>query len=112
MPKLTISSLEKSYNGEDLFSNLSFEVTAGMRLAVTGPNGCGKSTLLKLLAGEIEPDHGVLVISRGARVGYVAQEFSNEDLEHGLLSWVLSALPSWSKLWEEWEKADRTKAQS
>ncbi len=109
MPKVTISSLGKSYNGQDLFHDLSFEVVAGTRLAVTGPNGCGKSTLLKLIAGKIKPDQGVLAISKNARVGYVAQEFTDEDLEHGLLSWVLAALPSWNTLWEDWEHAAATK---
>ncbi|MBI9111637.1 ABC-F family ATP-binding cassette domain-containing protein [Maridesulfovibrio ferrireducens] len=112
MPKVTIASLEKSYNGEDLFSDLTFEVIAGMRLAVTGPNGCGKSTLLKLIAGKIEPDGGVIAISKTARVGYVAQEFTDEDLEHGLLSWVLAALPSWNCLWKEWENAAHTNDQA
>ncbi|CCO24212.1 ABC-F family ATP-binding cassette domain-containing protein [Maridesulfovibrio hydrothermalis] len=111
MPRVTISSLEKSYNGEDLFSDLSFEATAGMRLAVTGPNGCGKSTLLKLIAGKIEPDGGVLSISKGARIGYVAQELSDEDLQNSLLSWVLSALPSWNNLWKQWEEAAHKKDQ-
>ncbi len=112
MPRVTITSLEKSYNGEDLFSDLSFEVTAGMRLAVTGPNGCGKSTLLKLVAGLIEPDAGVLSISKGARIGYVAQELTGEILEHSLLSWVLSALPSWNTLWDEWEEAGQSNDQA
>ncbi|WP_320007801.1 ABC-F family ATP-binding cassette domain-containing protein [Maridesulfovibrio sp.] len=112
MPRITISSLEKSYNGEDLFSDLSFEVSAGMRLAVAGPNGCGKSTLLKLIAGKIEPDAGVLSISKGARLGYVAQELTGEILEHTLLSWVLSALPSWNKLWEQWEEAGQKNDQA
>ncbi|WP_415713420.1 ABC-F family ATP-binding cassette domain-containing protein [Maridesulfovibrio sp.] len=112
MPKITISSLEKSYNGEDLFSDLSFEVSAGMRLAVAGPNGCGKSTLLKLIAGKIEPDAGVLSISKGARLGYVAQELTGDILENNLLSWVLSALPSWNNLWEQWEKAGQKNDQA
>ncbi|WP_027721939.1 ABC-F family ATP-binding cassette domain-containing protein [Maridesulfovibrio zosterae] len=112
MPRVTITSLEKSYNGEDLFSDLSFEVIAGMRLAVAGPNGCGKSTLLKLVAGIIEPDAGVLSISKGARIGYVAQELTGEILEHSLLSWVLSALPSWNTLWEQWEEAGQSNDQA
>lgn len=112
MPRITISSLEKAYNGEDLFSDLSFEVSAGMRLAVAGPNGCGKSTLLKLIAGKIEPDAGVLSISKNARLGYVAQELTGEILEHNLLSWVLSALPSWNNLWEQWEEAGQKNDQA
>jgi len=105
MSRITVQSLGKSYGGEPVFSDVAFEVTPGMRLALTGPNGCGKSTLLKVLAGKIEPDAGQLTLSKGAQVGYVAQEMTGTVLEHQLLSWVLSALPSWNEFWEEWEKA-------
>ncbi|WP_319585084.1 ATP-binding cassette domain-containing protein [uncultured Pseudodesulfovibrio sp.] len=105
MSRITVQSLEKSYGGEPIFSDVAFEVSPGMRLALTGPNGCGKSTLLKVLAGEIEPDGGQVTVTKGARVGYVAQEMTGEILEQQLLAWVLSALPSWNEFWEEWEKA-------
>lgn len=108
MSRITVQSVSKSYNGEDLFEDLSFEASSGMRVAVTGPNGCGKSTLLKLIAGKIEPDGGSVSFSQGARLGYVAQELGDEDLSRGLLSWVLAALPSWNKIWEDWDKAAKT----
>ncbi|MBI9079108.1 MAG: ABC-F family ATP-binding cassette domain-containing protein [Pseudodesulfovibrio sp.] len=105
MSRITVQSLSKSYGGEAVFSDVAFEVTAGMRLALTGPNGCGKSTLLKVLAGEIEPDLGQVTLSKGARVGYVAQEMVGDVLDKQLLPWVLSALPSWNEFWEQWEQA-------
>ncbi|MBN2140182.1 MAG: ABC-F family ATP-binding cassette domain-containing protein [Desulfovibrionaceae bacterium] len=105
MAKMIVQSLEKSYAGEELFSGLSFELAPGMRLAVAGPNGCGKSTLLRIMAGVLEPDAGQVSASKGARLGYVAQELGPEDLVRPLLSWVLSAVPSWSALWEKWERA-------
>ena len=105
MSRITVQSLEKSYGGEPIFSDVAFEVAPGMRLALTGPNGCGKSTLLKVLAGEVEPDGGQVTLTKGARVGYVAQEMSGEVLEQQLLAWVLSALPSWNEFWEVWEQA-------
>lgn len=111
MSRITIQSLEKSYGGEALFSNLSFEVGPGMRLAVAGPNGCGKSTLLKIVAGRSETDAGTVNIERGARIGYVAQEFAEHDLDSNLLTWVLAALPSWNEFWEKWEKAVAAKDQ-
>ncbi|OIQ51788.1 putative ABC transporter ATP-binding protein YheS [Pseudodesulfovibrio hydrargyri] len=107
MSRITVQSLEKSYGGEPIFSDVAFEVSPGMRLALTGPNGCGKSTLLKVLAGEVEPDGGQVTVTKGARVGYVAQEMTGEVLEQQLLAWVLSALPSWNEFWEAWEKAVR-----
>jgi ATP-binding cassette subfamily F protein 3 len=97
--------LSKAYGGEAVFSGVAVEVTPGMRLALTGPNGCGKSTLLKVLAGEIDPDEGQVTLTRGAQVGYVAQEMAGDVLEQQLLSWVLSALPSWNDFWKQWEKA-------
>ncbi|TPQ21956.1 TlrC/CarA/OleB/SrmB family ABC-F type ribosomal protection protein [Streptomyces sporangiiformans] len=42
------------------------------RLLVTGPNGAGKSTLLRVLAGELRPDAGVVVVP--GRVGHLRQE--------------------------------------
>ncbi len=105
MSKITVQNVEKSYGGETLFSSLSFEAQPGMRLAVAGPNGTGKSTLLRILADRTEPEGGSVVMSKGARVGYVAQELSGADLGEPLLGWVLSALPSWGDFWREWEQA-------
>ncbi len=105
MSKITVQNVEKSYGGEELFSNLSFEAQPGMRLAIAGPNGSGKSTLLRVLAARTEPDGGSVVMSKGARLGYVAQELSGADLLEPLLGWVLSALPSWRDFWREWEHA-------
>ena len=105
MSRITVQNLGKSYGGEAVFSDVAFEVSPGMRLALTGPNGCGKSTLLKVLAGEIEPDTGQTTLSRGAQIGYVAQEMTGDVLTQQLLPWVLSALPSWNDFWEQWEVA-------
>lgn len=105
MSRITVQGLGKSYGGESVFANVAFEITPGMRLALTGPNGCGKSTLLKVLAGDIDPDDGQVTVSKTARIGYVEQEMTEETLAKSLLSWVLSALPSWNEFWESWEKA-------
>ncbi|MDO9630806.1 MAG: ATP-binding cassette domain-containing protein, partial [Humidesulfovibrio sp.] len=105
MSKITVQNIGKSYGGEELFSALSFEALPGMRLAVAGPNGSGKSTLLKILAGRTEPDSGSVVLTKAARIGYVAQELSKVDLLEPLLGWVLAALPNWGDFWREWEHA-------
>ncbi|QGY40957.1 ATP-binding cassette domain-containing protein [Pseudodesulfovibrio cashew] len=105
MSRITVQGLGKSYGGEAVFADVSFEVTPGMRLALAGPNGCGKSTLLKVLAGDVEPDEGQVSVSGSARVGYVEQEMGDDILAQQLLSWVLSALPSWNEFWEQWEQA-------
>jgi len=42
----------------DAVDGISFEITAGERVAIIGPNGAGKSTTLKILSGILEPSAG------------------------------------------------------
>lgn len=50
--------------GDDLlFSSLSFDLSSGEALVVTGRNGSGKSTLLRAVAGLITPETGRVTIS-------------------------------------------------
>ncbi len=55
---LYIQKLSKAFNQKPIFSNLSFEIKAGNRFALTGSNGSGKSTLLKILSGGMLPTSG------------------------------------------------------
>ncbi|MBC7835352.1 MAG: ABC-F family ATP-binding cassette domain-containing protein [Phycisphaerales bacterium] len=49
-------------------------IARGDRLGLIGPNGAGKSTLLKLLAGEEQPDEGIIETEAGLRAVYVPQQ--------------------------------------
>ncbi len=57
-----------------LFEDLSWVLAAGDRVALVGPNGAGKTTLLKIILGEIRPEAGNRVLTRGTRLGYLPQE--------------------------------------
>jgi len=105
MAKVSLQNLSKAYGGRDLFKDFSLEIPGGTRLAVVGQNGAGKSTLLKLIAGVSEPDGGKIVLSTGARLGYVAQEMDEGDLAMTLLAWVMAALPSWKEFWARYDAA-------
>jgi ABC-type multidrug transport system ATPase subunit len=65
----------KRYGDKRVFHGLTFELSRGGFLVVTGPNGSGKTTLLRLCAGLAAPTAGELEvgIERG-RVGYLAHE--------------------------------------
>ncbi len=76
---LAAESLAKSYGGQTLFSDVSFEVEKGERLAIVGPNGSGKSTLLRLLTGEEAPDAGEIVWPGGTSFADFNQILAEQD---------------------------------
>jgi ATP-binding cassette subfamily F protein 3 len=60
-----------------LINGLSFAVNKGDRIGVIGKNGRGKSTLLKLLAGELTPQTGQVVVSPNTSLSFFAQTNTN-----------------------------------
>ncbi len=73
MALISASNLSKYYGAREVFADLTFEVHAGERVALVGPNGCGKSTLLEILSSHLEPDAGNVHRSREIRLGYLPQ---------------------------------------
>ncbi|MFH2039032.1 MAG: ribosomal protection-like ABC-F family protein [Chloroflexota bacterium] len=74
MSLISANNLSKSYGPEDIFSNLSFSVPHGSRLALVGPNGIGKTTLLRILIGIEESSGGTITQAKNIRIGYLPQE--------------------------------------
>ena len=73
-----------------LFEDLSWVLAPGDRVALVGPNGAGKTTLLKLMLGEIRPESGTRVLTRGTRLGYLPQEAA-ENFDGTVLERALEA---------------------
>ncbi len=63
-----------AHGGNDVFTDLTFEIREHDRIAVVGENGSGKSTLFRLLDRELKPARGEIIHRRGLRTGYLAQE--------------------------------------
>jgi len=74
MSLISANNLSKSYGPEDIFSNLSFSVPHGSRLALVGPNGIGKTTLLRILIGIEESTGGTVTHAKNLKIGYLPQE--------------------------------------
>ncbi len=64
--------VSKSYGNKKIFSDISFQVERGERIAFVGRNGEGKTTLTKMLVGE-EPYEGKIKIGHNVAIGYYAQ---------------------------------------
>ncbi|MFH1629764.1 MAG: ABC transporter ATP-binding protein [Pseudomonadota bacterium] len=59
---IKIEHLYKSFDGNEVFREISLEITKGHVLALIGRSGCGKSVLLKHVAGLIKPEKGRVVV--------------------------------------------------
>ena len=73
MTVLQVADLAFGYAGDTLFESVTFTLATGDRAALVAPNGSGKTTLLRIVAGELEPDKGSVVLRGGATVGYSRQ---------------------------------------
>ena len=71
---LSVQHLSKSFPGQTLFSDVSFEIKRGEKVALIGSNGTGKTTLLKILNGVLPADEGQFTLGAKVQIGYYDQE--------------------------------------
>ena len=83
-PYLLVEGLTKSVGSKVLFSNISFAVNKGQRIALIARNGIGKSTLLDILMGKTDYDSGKITWRKDLKVKYLPQKLSS-DLAKQLL---------------------------
>jgi ATP-binding cassette subfamily F protein uup len=76
---LVAENLQFSYGPRQLFSDVSFTLTAGDRLGLLGPNGSGKTTLMRLLAGQLPPEQGTIKQARRLSVVWFDQNRQQLD---------------------------------
>ncbi|MFO0725874.1 MAG: ATP-binding cassette domain-containing protein [Myxococcota bacterium] len=78
MAAITVQGVTKAYGGKKLFVDVNVAFAEGRRFGLTGPNGAGKSTFMKILAGDLEPDHGS--VSRPEKTSVLRQDqYAFED---------------------------------
>ena len=71
---LTVENLSKSFPGQTLFNDISFQIKRGERIALIGNNGTGKTTMLKILNGILPADAGSFSLGSKVQIGYYDQE--------------------------------------
>ncbi|MBP8186956.1 MAG: ABC transporter ATP-binding protein [Comamonas sp.] len=69
MTLLQVQSLSKTFGGVQAVRDVSFTLQAGELLALIGPNGAGKSTTFNMVGGQLQPDHGRVLLNADNLVG-------------------------------------------
>jgi ATP-binding cassette subfamily F protein 3 len=70
---IRLEDIAKGYGDKRVLSGVQLKVQRGERIGIIGVNGAGKTTLLRMIASEIEPSAGKIVMGSNIQVGYYAQ---------------------------------------
>lgn len=71
---ITASDISLAFGSQVLFKDVNIKFTPGNCYGIIGANGAGKSTFLKILSGEIAPDTGEVIITKGQRMAVLRQD--------------------------------------
>ena len=90
---LTVRELSKAFPGQQLFSDINFEIKRGERVAIIGANGTGKTTILKILNGLVPPDTGEVELGSKVQIGYYDQEHHVLHMDKTIFEEISDAYP-------------------
>ncbi len=80
---LACHNISKAFLEQVIVKSGSFHIEDREKAALIGVNGAGKSTILKMIVGELTPDSGEVVLTKGKTLGYLAQH-QIPDTEHSI----------------------------
>lgn len=90
---LTATQLAKSFSQKILFSDVSFSIHRGEKVALIGKNGTGKTTLLRICLGEVLPDQGKLQQGIHVTTGYYDQHHQQLHENYTVLEELCADIP-------------------
>lgn len=70
---LSCQNISKAFNEKSILKDVSFHIEDYDKAAIVGINGAGKTTLLRIIVGEMTADEGLVTLSKGKTLGYLAQ---------------------------------------
>jgi ABC-2 type transport system ATP-binding protein len=91
--KLEIKNIHKSFSGQKILKDISFQVESGKAMGFLGRNGAGKTTTLRALMGVFKQDSGEFLMDgkifdpNDYKVGYLPEErgmYPKEEIGHQL----------------------------
>ena len=91
---LHVEDLSKSFPGQTLFTNISFDIKRGECVALIGDNGTGKTTMLKILNGLLDADTGKYALGTKVQIGYYDQEHHVLHMEKTIFEEISDTYPT------------------
>src|SRR3984893_16822242 len=75
---LRVLNLKKTFGGQDVLKEVSFEIADRAKVALVGANGAGKSSLLRIVAGVLQADQGSIrlqgELTQSPEIAYLPQD--------------------------------------
>ena len=77
-----------AYGDKQILSHFNLLLQNKDRLGIVGDNGVGKSTLLNLIAGQLQPQSGQVIIGETVRVAYFSQQIEGLDESKRVINYL------------------------
>ena len=90
---LSVSHLSKAFDDNTLFTDISFDIKRGERVALIGNNGTGKTTILKIINDILPADSSEIKLGSKVTIGYYDQEHHVLDPDKTLFDELQDAYP-------------------
>ena len=90
---MTVEHLAKAYDGRQLFTDISFDLKRGERVALIGNNGTGKTTILKIINELVPADGGSVTLGSNVHIGYYDQEHQLLHMEKTIFEEIADDYP-------------------
>lgn len=90
---LSVSHLSKAFDDNTLFTDISFDIKRGERVALIGNNGTGKTTILKIINDILPADSDEIKLGSKVTIGYYDQEHHVLDPDKTLFDELQDAYP-------------------
>ena len=116
MNLLTVENISKSYGERVLFTDLSFGINKGQKIALIAKNGTGKTSILNIMSGSDTPDSGQVNYRKDIRVSFLDQEpnldpkLTVEETIFASDNEILQVIHAYEKALENPEEAEKYQA--
>lgn len=87
-------NISKRYGTQTVLQDASFRINTGEQAGLVGPNGTGKSTIAGIIARDISPDSGEVILPNDTQIGLLRQQIAPQHLPMPLLAFAESGATS------------------